>query len=184
MKTALVALAAAALAGGAADPKTMVLQPADMPVDFRRTKVRYVSNAQAAREAEVKKDFARLGRVRGYEATYRKKAVRGTLVVVSRASTYRTAAGARQSMAIDFRGAERSRSPRFRRVGLTTKIGDEARMYRATVKQGRTTVEVYTLAWRSGRVYAAVIGSGVAGTGKPYFVVKLARRQQARIRRG
>jgi hypothetical protein len=182
------ALALAALvllpAAVAADPKAMVLRPADVPVDFRQTKVRYVSNAQASREAAVRKNFVRLGRIQGYEATYEKQARRGILLVLSRASTYRTAAGARQSMSLDVAAAEKSRSVRFRRVPLAPTVGDESRLYRATVKQGRTTVDVYTLSWRSGRVYAAVIGSGVAGTGKPWFVVKLARRQQARIARG
>lgn len=167
----------------AADPSSLVLRPAHLPVDFRRTKTRYVSNAQAAKEAEVKKDLARLGRIQGFEATYEKKGRRGILLVISRASTYRTAAGARKSLELDVRGVLRSRSVRFRRVPLATEVGDESHLFRATVKQGRTTVDVYSLAWRSGKVYAVVIGSGLAGTGKPWFVVKLARRQQAAIAR-
>ena len=177
----LVVATAAVGAPTIRDPKTMVLRPADMPVDFKQTKTRYVSNTQASREASVKKNLTALGRVQGYEATYEKQSSKGILVVVSRASTYRTAAGARQSMALDVRGAKKARGLDFREVALASKLGDEARMYRATVRQNRTTVEVYTLAWRSGRVYAAVIGTGLAGTGKPFFVPKLARRQQARI---
>jgi hypothetical protein len=187
----LTAAALAALVPGtlvaapsATDPKTLVLQPAGMPADFRRAKVRYVSNAQAAKEAEVKKNYTRLGRIQGYEATYEKKGTRGILVVVTRASTYKTAAGAGESLALDARGAEKSRTVRFRRVRGAAKVGDESHMFRASVKQGRTTVEIYSVAWRSGKVYAAVIGSGLAGTGKPWFVVKLAKRQQARIARG
>jgi hypothetical protein len=181
---ALAALLTATVAGGtpsARDPKTLVLRPADLPADFRQTATRRVSNAQATKEALVKRNFTRLGRLEGFEASYRKRTTRGILLVVSRASTYKTAAGAQKSLELDVAGAEKSRAPRFRRVPLEAEIGDDAHLHRATVKQGRTTVEIYTLAWRSGKVYAAVIGNGLAGTGKPWFVVKLARRQQARI---
>lgn len=175
-----------AAAPGAPDPKRMVLQPADLPADFKRTEVRYVSNAQAVKEAAVKKNVTRLGRLQGYEARYEKQATRGILVVISRASSYKTAAGARESLALDVKGAARNRSLRFRRVPLGGggKIGDEAHAFRATVKQNKITVDVYTVAWRSGRIYGAVIGTGLAGTGKPFFVVKLARRQQARLAAG
>jgi hypothetical protein len=186
VKSAALVLAALVVSGaagavGAGDPRTMVLRPRDMPADFRQTKARYVSNVQASREAAVRKDLGRLGRQRGYEVTYEKRAPRGTLLVVSRASTYRTPAGARESMERDVRATATTRRLRFRRVPLAATIGDESHLYRATVKQAATTVDVYTITWRSGRVYAAVIASALAGTGKPWFVVTLARRQQARI---
>ncbi len=186
---ALPVLAAALLAEAAAsapvamDPKTMVLQPRDLPPGFARTSGRYVSNAQNNRESKVKKDFAKLGRLRGYEAIFQKQAINGIIHVSSAAATYKTAAGARKSMAISARSAETTREVRFRRLPVP-KIGDEARLYKATVTENGIKVDSFSLIWRSELVYSAVIGSALAGTANPASVVALARKQQARIAAG
>lgn len=186
---AMAAFAAAALSGDAVsapvvtDPKALVLQPRDLPTGFARTSGRYVSNAQVNREGAVKRDFAKLGRLRGYEAIFQKQASKGIILVTSRAATYKTAAGARESMTITVRSAEATRQFRFRRLRVA-KIGDETRLYTLTVTEEGMKVDQFFLIWRSERVLSAVIHSAPAGTADPASVVALARKQQARIAAG
>lgn len=182
---ALVAAGLSSAAPQAADPKTMVLQPADLPAGWERVFALYVSNAQAARAAETKRNYARLGRLRGYRAIYgkAKNATRGFLSVVSEASTYKTAAGARETMALDIRDAEATTKPIFRRLPLA-RIGDEARLYTETSTESGIKLDGYVLVWRSGTVYASLSGGARAGTAGPSLIVTLAKRQQARIARG
>lgn len=163
------------------DPKSLVLRQSDLPAGFQRVSGRYVSNAQANRESQVKKDYARLGRLRGYEATFEKRGARGILFVSAAASTYKTAAGAHESFTITEKAVAASRAPRFRRLSLTARIGDEARLYKTTATESGVKFDVFSLAWRSGEVLSVVLGSAVAGTAKPSAVVALAQRQQARI---
>jgi len=70
-----------------------VLQLRDLPAGFERTSRRYVSNAQANRESVVKKNYSKLGRIRGYEAEFAKKAISGILHITSAAGTYPSADG-------------------------------------------------------------------------------------------
>ncbi|MBA2463027.1 MAG: hypothetical protein H0V45_14915 [Actinobacteria bacterium] len=180
---ALVATTAAS-APVADDPKTMVLQLRDLPAGFARTSARYVSNTQANRESKVKKDYAKLGRVTGYEAIFQKEATTGIINVNSSAGAYKTARGARESFAITMRAVEATREIRFRRLPLGAKIGQEARLYKATVTENGIQVDLFTVAWRFDRVYAALTGGALAGTANPTAVVALARKQQARIAAG
>jgi hypothetical protein len=158
----------------------MVLQPADLSAGFKRTSRRYVSNALANRESAVKQDLAKLGRLRGYEAIYEKEEIKGIFHIISRAGTYKTSAGAHESMAASIRGAEASREPRFRRLTVG-KIGDEVRLYKATLTEDGIKFDLFSSIWRSGAVYSALVGTGLAGKVKPAAVVALARKQQARI---
>lgn len=185
----LAALGVLVLAAGAAsspagtDPKTMVLQPADLSAGFKQTRRRYVSNAVANRESAVKKDLAKLGRLRGYEAIYEKEEIDGIFNLISRAAKYKTAAGAHESMAASIQGAEASREPPFRRLTVG-KIGNEARLYKATLTEDGFKFHLFSIIWRSDTVYAALIATGLAGEVKPGDVVALARKQQARIAAG
>jgi hypothetical protein len=179
----LVAICApSAYSRASADPKLMVLQLSDLPSGFSRGQARYVSNHQALRESTVKKNYAKLGRINGYEAVFTKHGapLTGILQVNSTASTYKTAAGAQASLRISEVAAGRSR-PRFRRLSVGTPLGDEARLLTATVRQGGVTVDVYSLIWRSGSVYATVLAGALTGTGSPAQVVALAKKQQKRI---
>jgi hypothetical protein len=174
-------LASSAAAQSARDPKTLVLRQSDLPAGFKPAGSRYVSNAQANRESQVKKDYVKLGRLRGYEANFQKNATKGILYVSAAASTYKTTTGAHDSFTITAKAVETSREPRFRRLSLTKKLGDEARLYKTTVTENGVKVDVFSLAWRSGEILSAVLGSAVAGTAKPADIVALGSRQQARI---
>ncbi len=180
----LLSATAAGSAQAARDPKTLVLQPSDLPSGFERDRVRYVTNAQANRESPIKKDYAKLGRLRGYEATFERNALTGVIYLSSAASTYKTAAGASDSFAVTTDAVAKSRDPRFRRLSLGSKLGDEARLYKTTLTRDGITIDVFSLAWRSGGVLSVVLGSAVAGTAQPGALVALGRKQQARIAGG
>jgi len=47
--------------------------------------------------------------------------------------------------------------------------------------QDGTKLEVFSVAWRSGRIYAVVFAAALAGSADPADVVALARKQQARL---
>ncbi len=158
-----------------------MLQLRDLPAGFERTKARSVSNAQANRESTVKKDFSRLGRITGYEAVFVKEAIVGILQVTSVASTYKTVAGARESLRITARAAEMNREVRFRRLAIGRRLGHEAVFYKATTTRDGTKVDVFSLVWRSGPIYAGILAGALAGSADPADVVALARKQQARI---
>lgn len=178
----LVAVAGASGAPATPDPKRMVLQLRDQPSGFSLERGRYVSNAQAAKETTVKKDYAKLGRINGYESQFARHGAPlvGILQVTSAASNYKTAAGAQASIRISDAAARRS-TPRFRRLSVGTALGDEARLLTVTLRQGGVSVDVYTLIWRSGKVYASIFVGALAGTGNPAQVVALGKKQQRRI---
>lgn len=186
---AMAAFAAAALAGDAVsapvvtDPMALVLQPRDLPTGFARTSGRYVSNAQVNREGKVKKDYTKLGRLRGYEAIFQKQASKGVILVSSQAATYKTAAGARESMTITARSSEAHFASRLRRLRVA-RIGDETRLYKLTVTEGGMKVDLFSLIWTSERVFSVVLWQAPAGTADPASAVALARKQQARIAAG
>jgi len=159
--------APASEAGKTIDPKGLVLQFGDLPSGFERTSRRYVSNRQANSESSVKKDYSQLGRITGYEAVFTKEAVLGILQVTSAASTYRTAAGARRSLAISARATEASREVRFRRLSLSGRLGDEAFLWKTTQTRDGTKIDVFLLAWRSGRIYAGLLAAALAGSADP-----------------
>jgi hypothetical protein len=178
---ALVALLAAGAAGAATlDPRPMTLRLTDVPAGFARTKAHYVSNVQAARNDRTGKSFAKLGRLNGYDADYKRSAVTGLVEIDSTASTYRTAAGAHGSLAISFRAA--SAAAGYTRVSLGRKpLGDEARMVETTVRRNGFDVRLDVVMWRRGRVFAAIIGGGIAGTVSAQQVAGLARLEDAHI---
>ena len=160
----------------------MVLRLPDAPTGFELTAHRYVSNAQAAAEDKgVKKDYKALGRLTGYEVTFQRSGVTGLLEVSSSASTYKTAAGAHRSLAASAQSVEGRTSPKFHRLSVGAPLGHEARFYKATLSQGGTKIDIYTVVWRSGHVYSAVIGGALAGTMDGRVVVALAQKQQKRI---
>jgi hypothetical protein len=186
----LVVIAAAGLPGAAAtaptsssatDPKALVLQLRDVPAGFERTTGRYVSNAQANRESSVKKNYAKLGRITGYEAEFEKEAILGILQISSTASTYKTAAGAHNSIRISVQAADANREVRFRRLSVGGRLGHEAYFHKATMTRDGTKVDVFAVTWRTGRIYAGVLAAALAGSADPADVVALARKQQSRI---
>jgi hypothetical protein len=173
--------AATALPSSKPDTKVMVLQLRDLPTGFGLEKGHYVSNAEANRQATTKKDYARLGRITGYDAEYTKRGIAGLIQVDSTASLYKTARGARDSIRVSFRAADRGGD--FKRLSVGAPIGNESRLYLSTDKDNGVNVDIYSVVWRSGPVYAAVVAGGLAGTVDAVDVVALARKQQARIAR-
>ena len=97
----------------------------------------------------------------------------------SRASTYRTTKGAHTSFALSAAGVTKARA--FKRLSLGTTLGSEARFYLTTTTKNGVKVDVYAVFWRTSTVYAAVLGGGLSGTVDPSEVVRLAKKQQARI---
>jgi len=173
--------ATAAFAATTPDTKQMVLRLQDAPTGFERTRGRYVSNKQAAAETQVPKDFAKLGRITGYQAEFGKGGLVGLLQISSSSSTYKTARGAHDSLLISAAGAEKA-TPRFRRLALGGSLGHEARLYKTTITDNGTKIDVVSLVWRYKNIYSALLAGGVSGTFDPAAVVALGRKQQARIR--
>jgi hypothetical protein len=174
-------VAAPAAERAAPDTKALVLRLSDLSAGFERTGGRYVSNAQANRESSVKKDFEKLGRVNGYEAVFEKGGIAGILQITSVASRYKTAAGAHASLLVSARAAETNQEVKFRRLSVGGRLGHEARFYAATMTRNGTRIDVFSIAWRAGTIYAGVFVGALAGTADPADVVRLARKQQARI---
>ena len=172
----LVAMGALALAASGApaatspDTKQMVLRLQDVSTGFERTKGRYVSNKQAAAETQVTKDFAKLGRIIGYEATFEKDEVVGLTEMETASSTYKTARGAHDSMLGSAAGAEKGK-PSFRQLALGGSVGDEARLYKTTITDDGTKFDVVALLWRYKNVYSSIVAAGVRGSFKPAAVV-------------
>jgi hypothetical protein len=188
LKLSCVAAVAVALSVPAAtaahqvvDTKRMVLQLADVPTGFERTKGRYVSNQQAAKESPGK-NYAKLGRLTGYEADFKRSGSRivGVLLITSSASVYKTARGASASLAASKQSARKARPP-FRRLSLRTRLGNEAAMYVTTTRENGFKVEVYSIVWRSRNIFAAIIVGAFASTADPTQAVALAQKQQRRI---
>lgn len=77
-------------------------------------------------------------------------------------------------------GAEEA-TPRFRRLSLGGTLGHEARLYKATLTNEGTKIDIVSVIWRYKAVFSSVIAGGVSGTFDPAVVVALGRKQQARI---
>lgn len=178
---ALAWAASGAPAASAPDTKQMVLRLQDAPTGFERTRGRYVSNQQAAAETKVKKDYAKLGRITGYEATFEKGGFVGMLQITASTSTYKTPRGAHGSLLASAAGAEKA-TPRFRPLALGGSLGHEARLYKTTITNDGTKIDVISLAWRYKGVYSGLLAAGISGTFDPAAVVALGRKQQARVR--
>jgi hypothetical protein len=163
------------------DARTMVLQPADLPTGFGHARGQYVSNAQLEQQSEVTKDYARLGRLTGYDVSYARRAPSGVLGLQSFASLYRSSAGAHDSFLLSVAGARRQGGHAFRTLPVRTPLGSEARVFVVTTMQSGVKLDYLTVAWHHGRVFAEVMGGGLSGTFEPAALVALAVKQEARI---
>jgi hypothetical protein len=182
---AVVAVAAAIPAASAAhqavDTKRMVLRLADLPRGFVQTEGRYISNRQAAKESPGK-DYAKLGRLMGYEAEFKRsgRPVVGVLRISSSANLYKTARAASASLAISEQAATKA-PPRVRRLSLRARVGDEAAVYLETIPTNGFRIDIYTILWRSRSVLAFVAVGMLERTADPTRALALARREQRRI---
>jgi hypothetical protein len=184
---ALAAVAAAAQAGMlparpvSPDTRTMVLQLGDLPNGFGVDQGAYVSNADLERQGDASKDYRKLGRLTGYNVTYKRPGLVGVLVLDAFASIYRSTSGAHDSYRQTLAGAVRNGGPTFRWIRAARTLGSETRVFVVKTKQAGMDVDYYTVAWRHGRVFAEVICGGVSGRIGPAQAVALARKQEARI---
>jgi len=162
------------------DARTMVLQLTDLPLGFDLDQGAYVSNAELTKHGDAAKDYGKLGRVTGYNASYRRPGLTGVLGVNAFASIYRSSTGAHDSFMLTVEGAKRNGGRSFRWLPVPA-LGSETRAYLFTTTQSGTKVVFYTVAWRHGRIFAEVVGGGVSGNIRPAQVLALARKQDARI---
>jgi hypothetical protein len=164
------------------DPKLMVLRLNDLPTGFERTKGRYVSNVQTAKESvgTTLADYVRWGRITGYQVEFTRSAIVGLIQVTSSASTYRTSLGAGKSQRDSYQRA--ANELKFHRLSLGPTIGNESRFYSYKVTKSGFKVIVYAVLWRWKTVKATLFAGGIEGTVPPEVAVALARKQQTRIR--
>jgi hypothetical protein len=177
--TGLVGPIAAVPAPGApkAGAKAMVLSLSDLPSKYGLTDGHYVSNTELNHKNPPWKNYRKLGRITGYNASYTTIAVAGLTHVDSFASIYKTGAGAHNSLMLTLMQADEDGTKLLAtQPGL---LGGDVLVYR--MKANGSTVDRYTVAWRRGSVFAEVIGGGVAGRVDVADVVALAKKQDSRI---
>jgi hypothetical protein len=190
----LAAAAAAALhaAPPGVDPRAMVLHAVDLRAGFSLQNGSYASNVQAAKEsaqgAHVSAaQLARWGRINGYRAEYRRSAPAGLIDLYSSANTYKTATGAQASQKHALAVATAANLARagiqgWKQLSPGRAIGDFSAVFTGIDRSGKTPGVIYAIQWRYRTVNASVIGEGAKGTVAADVVVKLARRQQARLK--
>lgn len=174
-----LALLAGTASGANPDPKQMVLRLQDMPTGFEAAGSGYKSVTAAANGSTVSvAQYKAWGYVTAYEAHFRQNGNLGDLFsgvsqVTSLVSVYRTSGGAKKSLASS--AATCAKSP-FQELSVGAKIGDEAHLCARSVP-----AQVYAVLWRRGRLKAAILIAGVAGTTSPKQAVALAETQDKRM---
>lgn len=162
--------------GGA---KAMVLSLSDLPPGFDLDDGHYVSNAELNGKSSTRKDYRKLGRITGYNASYTTIAIAGLTAVVAFASIYKTGAGAHDSMILTLAQARQQDGSTVQRLTEPGSLGSDVLVY--LLKKSGSRVARYTVAWRHGSVFAEVIGGGISGTVDVADVVALAKKQDSRI---
>jgi hypothetical protein len=183
---AAATLVSAALAA-APDTKQMVLTLRDLPAGFKVDKAYYADNKRAAKESENQTlaQYTAWGRINGYDREFSRDVGTGILFVSADASTYATVGGVTRSVndAYTIEGKVHrfeGKPVTFVRVP-TARVGDDARMFKATMKSNGYTFDAYGVIWRYRTVAASVLALGLHGTVKPAQVAALARAEQAHI---
>lgn len=172
MRLAVAALLAVIVAvpATAADvhPRSFALQQADVPSGFKidRAKTGVRSNASELRQnPELAALFARVGRVTGYSAEFR----RGSAFIGSRVDLVRGPAGARVLLAWYDREVRKSGVLALQRS--RARVGAESWVF------WEPSTKLTLVAWRYKRVFAGVLGTDLTKE----QTLALARAQQRRI---
>lgn len=155
----------------------LVLQPADLPRDFKRFDEGAVAIADTP--PGPRSDPQRFGRKGGWKARFRRLGsarTRGPLVVESRADLFDESGGAEEEFAVHRSELEQLHG----HLGDVDGLGDEAALAGEDVGNP-ASVAVYTVVWRHGNVAASVTANGFSGKMTAADVVRLARAQQRRI---
>jgi hypothetical protein len=168
----LTAAASAATPG----PSRMVLKFSDLPSGFAQDFSHHVSASRARKENG---GYLAPGYQTGWEAQYSRQAITGIIQISSQASVYLTTSAAHNSVLQGYARAKRER--KLKRLSVGAPLGDEARMYSYVARSAGFEVIVYVVSWRSGRVKAGVLAGGILGTVDASRIVRLARKQHARI---
>jgi hypothetical protein len=179
-------LAGTAPAAAAPDTRAMVLKLSDLPVRATFEGGSYVDNARAAAlsPSTTLADFNRQGRINGYTADFW---LDSTTAITTQASVFKTAKGSSDSLHHNFATETKPQRTsdgvalQFKRVAAGVRIGDEARTYSATFKNGATTLAVFAIHWRYRTVKAQFFLVGLPGGVSAAAATRMARTQQARI---
>jgi hypothetical protein len=166
------------------DPKRLVLQLRDVPSGFDLDEAKYVSAAAVANANDLTvARYKAWGYVDGYEVHFKRKgaAVRGAAEIVSQLSVYRTMPGAQASLTDSAKRCT-AEAHGLRKLRLGRRIAHAAHLCTITnVKKG-FPYQIFMVLWRRGRLRAAVLVLGPKGSVVPSQAVKLALRQDARMR--
>jgi outer membrane murein-binding lipoprotein Lpp len=157
-----------------ADLPTVVLQPADLAGSFER----FDEGRQASADQPegARSDATRFGRIDGWKSRYRRRGgveISGPLVIESRADLFESPGGAEDEL--DEIARERAGQPRDR------DLGEEAIVVSTTQAGFPRPLRTFVVSWRSANVVATVTANGFQGRVGEADVLRLARRQQARI---
>jgi hypothetical protein len=189
-----LAVTMTALAGGVAapDPKTLVLEPSDLPTGFVRDHGNYYSNSNVAHDNGEPLIFYALkgmGRIDGYEAYYSSlsgPSAKGAQAIVGSVSVYRTASGARASFEThpvgfptpaDFTDVSGTDSHPHRLPA--PRVGQKAILLRYSSAGGGDPG--YVLVWLSGRFLGDTTVYSRPSAALQALTAALARKQQARM---
>lgn len=160
----------------------LVLQPADVPKleRFDEGRITHFDAPQGLRS-----DTARLGRLDGWKADYKRQGgptTAGPLIVHSQADLFRDGHGAQADLDLYRRqfAAGEADSPGSVELVRPTGLGDEAAGM--TLAQGGSPgLRIFTIAWRQGTTTASVTVNGFSGRVSLSDALRLARRQDERI---
>jgi hypothetical protein len=184
-----VALFATAAAHAAApDPKPMVLRPSDLrgslAADFAVKDAAYESNAQASQKGPgpTLAQFKRWGRVNGYQAVFEPKSSATDERLVSGVDVFRGTRGAKSAMQYLLAFIDKNAEPRLRLTATGGPIGDEAHAMVVSVQVGRDKRELMAVFWRYRQAFGHLAMSGADQSVDLSDVLRLARKQQARMK--
>lgn len=166
----------AAATGATPAPSKMILQFSDLPSGFAQDFSHHVSATQARKENG---GFLSPGFQTSWEAQYSRQAITGIIQISALVSVYTTPSAAHNSLLRGYARVQRER--KLKRLSVGSPLGDEARMYSYTTTSAGYRLVVYVVAWRSGQVKAGVLAGGIVATVDPARIVRLARKQHARI---
>jgi hypothetical protein len=180
----LLAVVASSAAGATTDPKQLVLRLGDMPTGFGAKSRKYVPITAGVGGGATLADYKRWGYLNGYEADFTQQGsvsdlLSGAGEIASSASVYKTATGARASLANS--SAACTAKNHCERLQLAEKIGDKATLFKSTSKSSGTTTVVYAVLWVRGSLKASVFAAGVGVGPSVSAVVKLAQTQDRRM---
>lgn len=191
----IVAMGASALLLGAAGagiaaaaPKekatvqAIVLSAKDVPAGFTLRSARSWTPRQLSTQGTYTlKQLKQWGYVVGYEAEFdRDRDGSNPQQISSDAGAYRTQSGARRSLAANADAGSRGR---WRPLELSARIGDEAIMRTLVVPVRGRVAQVFFVVWRKGRFKGSITLSGVKNEVVASEAVRLAKRQERRMKR-